>query len=70
MTEDTVVQLCQPGTFSEDPQTKILRLGVRRLLAQAVEMEETALVEEHVVLTDEAGRRGVVRHGYLPEREV
>ena len=33
-------------------------------------MEVTAFVEGHADLTDEAGRRRVVRHGYLPEREV
>ncbi len=70
MREDTVVQLRQPGTFSEDPLTEILRRGARRLLAQAVEMEVTAFVEGHADLTDEAGRRRIVRHGYLPEREV
>jgi len=37
MREDTVVQLRQPGTFSEDPLTEILRLGARRLLVQAIE---------------------------------
>ncbi len=84
MREDTVVQLRQPGTFSEDPLTEILRLGARRLLAQAVEMEVTTFVEGHADLTDgEAvdrrssgpsvrpnGRRRMVRHGYLPEREI
>ncbi len=34
MREDTVVQLRQPGAFSEDPLTEILRLGARRLLGQ------------------------------------
>ncbi len=57
MREDTVVQLRQPGTFSEDPMTVILRLGARRLLAQAVEMEVTTFVEMHANLTDGAGRR-------------
>ncbi len=33
-------------------------------------MEVTAFVEGHADLTDEAGRRRIVRHGYLPEREV
>ncbi len=84
MTEDTVVQLRQPGTFSEDPLTEVLRLGARRLLGQAVEMEVTAFVEGHADLTDgEAvdrrssgpsvrpnGRRRIVRHGYLPERAI
>ena len=70
MTENTIVQLRQPGTISEDPLTEVLRLGARRLLAQAVEMEVTTFVEMHADLTDEAGRRRVVRHGYLPEREM
>ncbi len=70
MKEDTVVQLRQPGTFSEDSLTEILRLGARRLLAQAVEMEVTVFIEGHAELTDDAGRRRVVRHGYLPEREI
>ncbi len=50
MREDTVVQLRQPGTISEDPPTEFLRLGARRLLAQAVEMEVTAFVEGHADL--------------------
>ena len=29
MRKDTVVQLRQPGTFSEDPLTEVLRLGAR-----------------------------------------
>ncbi len=66
MREDTVVQLCQPGTFSEDPLTEILRLGAWRHLAQAVEMEVTAFIEGHADLSDEAGRRRIVSHGYLP----
>ncbi len=70
MREDTVVQLRQPGTISEDPLTEILRLGARRLLAQAVEMEVAAFVEAHSDLADEAGHRRIVRHGYLPEREI
>ncbi len=70
MSEDTVVQLRHPGTFSEDPLTVVLRAGARRLLAQAVEMEATAFIEAHSHLSDGAGRRRVVRHGHLPEREI
>jgi transposase-like protein len=40
------------------------------LLAQAVEAEVTAFIEAHEHLTDEQGRRRVVRNGYLPERQV
>ncbi len=57
MREDTVVQLRQPETFSEDPLTEVLRLGARRLLAQAVEMEVAAFVEMHADLTDNTKER-------------
>ena len=70
MREDTVVQLRQPGTYSEDPLTEVLRAGARQLLVQAVEAEVTSFVEAHEHLTDEAGRRRIVRHGYLPAREI
>jgi transposase-like protein len=33
-------------------------------------MEVTAFVEGHADLADEAGRRRIVRHGYLPERAI
>jgi transposase-like protein len=70
MGEDTVVQLCQPGSIEEDPLTEVLRAGARQLLVQAVEAEVTSFVEAHGHLTDDLGRRRVVRHGYLPEREI
>ena len=63
MRADTVVQLRQPGTFSDDPLTEVLRLGARRLLAQAVELEVMAFVEMHSDLTDEVGHHRAVRHG-------
>ena len=47
MREDTVVQLLQPGSFSEDPWAAVLRLGAGRLLAQALEMEVAAFIEGH-----------------------
>jgi hypothetical protein len=47
MREDTVAHLRQPGAFSEDTLTEVLRLGARRLLGQAVEMEVRAFVEGH-----------------------
>ncbi len=70
MKEDTVVSLRQPGTFSDDPLTDVLRSGARRLLAQAIEAEVEAHIASHADLTDARGRRRVVRHGYLPEREI
>ena len=71
MHEDTVVSFSHPDRVSiEDPLTAVLRSGARRLLAEAVEAEVEAFIAAHVDLSDEAGRRRVVRHGYLPEREV
>ena len=67
MKEDTVVSFRQPGSFSDDPLTDILRSGARRLLAQAVEAEVEAYITAHSGLTDAQGRRRVVRHGYLAE---
>jgi len=70
MREDRVVQLRQPGSFAEDPLTEVLRFGARQLLAQAVEAEVAAFLGSHAeALTDE-GRRRLVRHGHLPEREI
>lgn len=70
MNEDTVVSLHQPGSFSNDPLTDILRAGARRLLGQAVEAEVDAHIVAHSNLTDAKGRRRIVRHGYLPERDI
>jgi putative transposase len=70
MDEDSVVQFRQPGTNSDDPLTEILRAGARRLLAQAIEAEVSGFVEAHAHLSDAVGRRRIVRHGYLPQRQV
>ena len=70
MREDRVVQLRHPGPFSEDPLTAVLHAGARQLLAQAAEMEVAAFIAAHSHLSDGAGRRRVVRHGHLPEREI
>ena len=70
MHEDTVVAFRQPGSFSDDPLTDVLRAGARQLLGQAIEAEVEAHIAAHADLTDAKGRRRVVRHGYLPEREI
>src|SRR5437016_5767931 len=69
MTDTNVFQLSQPGTFS-DPLTEVLRNGARVLLAQAVEVEVASFVDEHAGQLTEQGRRRLVRHGYLPAREI
>ena len=69
MTETNIFQLSQPGTFT-DPLTEILRNGARVLLAQAVEAEVSSLLSCHADKLTDDGRRRLVRHGHLPEREI
>jgi hypothetical protein len=69
VTETNVFQLSQPGTFS-DPLTEVLRNGARALLAQAVEAEVSSLLSCHADKLTDDGRRRLVRHGHLPEREI
>jgi putative transposase len=70
MKDDTILKFSDPVGISPDPLTDILRKGARDLLAQAVEAEVCDLMAKHAHLTDAAGHQRVVRHGYLPEREV
>ncbi len=48
----------------------MLRNGARALLAQAVEAEVAEFLGKHSDQKTEDGRRRIVRHGHLPEREV
>jgi len=48
----------------------ILRSGAHRLIEQAVEAERSVLLAAHADDKTEDGRSRVVRHGYLPGREV
>lgn len=49
---------------------EILRQGAQRLLAQTIETEVAQWIDEHQHVTDDRGRRRVVRNGYLPERKL
>lgn len=69
MADSNVFKLTETGTIS-DPLTEVLRGGARALLAQAVEAEVAAFLDGHIGLPTEDGRRRVVRHGHLPEREI
>jgi transposase-like protein len=70
MNEDNVVSLRRPDDRAEDPLTEVLRHGARRLLAQAIEAEVATFLASHADLVDEAGRRRLVRNGFLPERTI
>ncbi len=69
MTQDNIVKLSQPGTFS-DPLTEVLRDGARALLAHAVEAEVAGFLGGHADKLTDDGHRRLVRHGHLPEREI
>jgi len=56
----------EPGGVLEE----LARRGARQMLAQAMEAEVAEFVEKHSGVTDEEGRRLVVRNGHLPRREL
>src|SRR3712207_1851094 len=69
--EDSVVPLPRPGTsVTDDPLLAVLREGARRMLMQAIEAEVEAFLAAHADLTDDRGRRRVVRNGHAPERHI
>jgi hypothetical protein len=67
--DSNVFKLAQPATFS-DLLTEVLRNGARTLLVQAAEAEVADFLAKHADLKTAGGRRRVVRHGHLPEREI
>jgi len=69
MQETNVTKLVQPGEFS-DPLTDIVRNGARELLAKTVEAEVAQFLADHAHLQTDDGRKRLVRHGYLPERQI
>lgn len=70
MSESTTDIRIVPLAPDRDVLTDLLRDGARRLLAQAIEAEVAAWIDEHAHLTDGHGRRQVVRNGHLPERSI
>ena len=55
---------------SADLLTELLRAGARQLIEQAVEAELQELLEQHSDRRTVDGQAGVIRNGYLPEREL
>jgi transposase-like protein len=68
--ESTTLPIAGPSDPGDDPLTDILRRGARTLLAQAIEAEVAAYLQERAHLVDGAGRQQVVRNGHLPERTI
>jgi len=69
VTDNSILKFGQPGTFT-DSLTEILRHGACALLAQAVEAEVADFLARHGDLKTAAGCQRMVRHGYLPGREI
>ena len=69
MSDSNVIQLAQPGAFT-DSLTEILRSGARARLTQAIEAEVAEFLATHADLRTEMGHQRIVRHGHLPEREI
>jgi transposase-like protein len=57
-------------TLVDDPLTELLRQGARKLIEEAIHAELDLMLDSVAHLKDEAGRRRVVRNGYLPERPI
>ncbi len=70
MNKDTIIELKTPAGNVEDALTELLRTGSRKLIAEAVEAELSALLDHYAQLKTADGRAAVVRNGYLPEREI
>jgi putative transposase len=70
MNESTTDIRVLPLAPSHDVLTDLLRDGARRLLAQAIEAEVAAWIDDHAHLKDDQGRRQVVRNGHLPVRAI
>lgn len=69
MNKNNVIEL-EGRVAGRDLLTELLRDGARQLLAQAVESEVQELLIMHADRRTCAGHAGVVRNGYLPEREL
>jgi putative transposase len=70
MAKSTVVPFELPSEFSADPLTAVIQAGAKELLRTAVLAEVSTFIAEHAHLLDEEGRQRLVRHGFLPEREM
>ena len=69
MNKHNVIEL--PGRVAAtDPLTELLREGAQQLISQAVAAELEELLESYSEHRTEDGKAGVVRNGYLPEREL
>tara|TARA_R110002072_G_C7882266_1_gene528117 strand:- start:37 stop:1284 length:1248 start_codon:yes stop_codon:yes gene_type:complete len=69
MSKSNVIELAGRDE-SQDPLTDMLRAGAQQLIQQAVEAELQHLLAQHADNRTAVGTAGVVRNGYLPERDL
>jgi transposase-like protein len=69
MDKNVVVSLESQSQIA-DPLSDFLRERASMLLQAAIEAECQELLARYAGVSDLQGRRGVVRNGYLPEREI
>ena len=69
MNKNNVIEL-EGREASTDPLSELLLSGAQKLIYQAVEAELYDCLEQHTERRTPAGNAGVVRNGYLPEREL
>lgn len=70
MSKNKVVAFKNSGEISADPLTELLRIGARKLITEAAEVEVQQILSQYTFLKNEQGHQQVVRNGYLPEREI
>lgn len=70
MQEVSTTTVSFPSMDARDALTEVLRSGAQRLLAEAIEAEVAEWIDSHAHIADAAGRRQVVRNGYLPKRSI
>jgi len=72
MDQNKILEFKPPESSEQfnDALSELLRQGARKIIAQAVEAELNEFLEQYQEVTDDTGRRAVVRNGYLPERTI
>jgi Transposase, Mutator family len=72
MNNDTGIEPKNPGVSGEvrDALTDVLRHGAHQLLTQAIESEVGEFLMRYRDAREAAGRRRIVRNGYLPPRTI
>jgi len=70
MKNDEPVGKENQATEKNSPLEEIIREGARKLLQAAIEHEVSAYIDTFKEQRDENGKRMVVRHGFLPKRDL